>query len=275
MGEVPLSGGQAPPRLLAPSSGSRASVLPGGRGSSSLVSVKLALAVALTLVLAVGTAARGAEYYVTSHGWHTGIAVPRAAVLAAGAAWPPGVAAHDFAGCAWLELGWGDRKFYMAKKPGVAMAVGAALVPGRSVLHVVGLPASPGRERARWTALVPIPCTDVELRDVCRALGASFERDAAGRAPRLGPGLYGVRSGFYAARGRYWIGDTCNSWTLRTARAGGLALRVGPRGTLQAGAVIAQVRREVARRKVPTGEHGRRKHVQSSGEAVASGRSHW
>ena len=200
----------------------------------------LALALAWTCATA-----RGAEFYVTSHGWHTGIVVPRAAVLARGAGWPPGVAAHDFAGCAWLELGWGDRKFYMAKKPGVALAVGAALVPGRSVLHVVGLAGSPDREKQRWNALVPVPCTDAELRRLCRALGASFERDAT----RLGPGLYGFRSGFYAARGRYWIGNTCNSWTLRVARAGGLPLRVGPRGTLQASAVIAQVRRVLPERR--------------------------
>ena len=129
-------------------------------------------------------AAPAAEFYVSSHGWHTGIAVRRAAVLA-NAGWPPGVAARDFAGCAWLELGWGDRKFYMAKQPGLAMAVGAALVPGRSVLHVAGFVDSPDSERGRWTAFVRIPCTDAELRALCRALGASFERGAA----RLGPGL--------------------------------------------------------------------------------------
>ena len=202
--------------------------------------VRLAFAVILLWTCA---AARGAEFYVTSHSWHTGIAAPRAAVLAS-SAWPPGVAAHDFAGCAWLELGWGDRKFYMAKHPGLAMAVGAALVPGRSVLHVAGFARSPESERKRWTALVRVPCTDAELRALCQALGASFERGAT----RLGPGLYGTRSGFYAARGRYWIGDTCNSWTLREARAGGLLLRVGPRGTLQASAVVAQVQRAVTRR---------------------------
>ena len=190
--------------------------------------------------------ARAAEFYVTSHGWHTGIVVPRAAVLEHGS-WPPGVAERDFAGCAWLELGWGDRKFYMAKKPGITMALGAALVPGPSVLHVVGYPGPPelGRDRDN---LVPVPCTPAELRALCRALGASFQRDAAGRAPRLGPGLYGFKSGFYAAHGRYWIGNTCNTWTLCAERAGGLPVRVGVAGTLRAGAVIAQTRKVLRRR---------------------------
>ncbi len=157
------------------------------------------------------------------------------------------MAERDFAGCACLELGWGDRKFYMAKKPGVAMAVGAALVPGPSVLHVVGYPGPPTRA-PMWNELVTVPCTDAELRSLCQALGATFERDAAGRAPPLGPGLYGFKSHFYAAKGHYWIGNTCNSWTLRMERAGGLPVRVGPSGTLRASAVIAQTRRAIPKR---------------------------
>ncbi len=207
----------------------------------------LLLACACVWAMAVAVPAAGAaEFYVSSHGWHTGIIVPRAAVIASGG-WPPGVAERDFAGCAYLELGWGDRKFYMAKHPGVALAVGAALVPGRSVLHIVGFPGSLAREH-RWDALVTVPCTDAQLRSLCRALGAEFERDAAGRAPPLDPGLYGFKSGFYAAHGRYWIGNTCNSWTLREERAGGLPTRVGPSGILRAGAVIAQTRRLLLKR---------------------------
>ena len=202
------------------------------------------LALVWTVVAASG--AWAAEFYVCGHGWHTGIVVPRAAAATSGA-WPAGVAEQDFAACGWLELGWGDRKFYMAKHPGVALAVGAALVPGQSVLHVVGLRGSPARAY-RQGALVRVPCTDAELGALNRTLGATFARDAAGQAPSLGPGLYGFKSGFYAARGRYWIGNTCNSWTLRMVRAGGLPTRVGPRGTLQAGAVLAQTRRLLSNR---------------------------
>ncbi len=199
-----------------------------------------AAVLALVWTVAAVSSTWAAEFYVCGQGWHTGIVVPRAAAVRSGA-WPAGVADRDFAGCAWLELGWGDRKFYMAKHPGLAVAVGAVLVPGRTVLHVVGLREAPA-SAYRPAALVRVPCTDAELGALNRALGATFERDAAGRALGLGPGLYGFRSRFYAARGRYWIGNTCNSWTLHTERAGGLPTRVGPRGTLQASAVLAQTR---------------------------------
>ena len=206
----------------------------------------IGLVLALIGVLFPVPAAWAAEFYVSSHGWHTGVLVPRSAVVAS-RAWPPGVAARDFAGCAFLELGWGDRKFYMAKHPGIALAVGAALVPGPSVLHIVGYQGSPTREQ-RWNALVTVPCTDAQLRSLCGASGATFERGAAGRAVPLGPGLYGFKSRFYAAGGRYWIGNTCNAWTLRMERAGGLPVRVGPNGNLRADAVIAQTRRALLKR---------------------------
>ena len=214
--------------------------------AGSLRCRQILLGFVLGSVVACATVAHAAEFYVCSHGWHTGVVVPRVAVVASGT-WPPGVAERDFAGCAYLELGWGDRQFYMAKKPGVAMAVGAALVPGPSVLHIVGYPGPPTNEHV-WNELVTVPCTDAELRSLCRTLGESFERDAGGRAPLLGPGLYGFKSHFYAAKGHYWIGNTCNSWTLRVERAGGLPVRVGPSGTLRASAVIAQTRRVLLKR---------------------------
>ena len=190
-------------------------------------------------------AAHAEEFFVVRHGWHSGIVVSRANILRD--ALPPGVVTQDFAGCRCLEFGWGDRAFYTAPKPTVPMALRAALLPGPSVLHVAGFAVPPARTH-QWTEIVPVRCTHEEFAALCRSLGETFERDAAGRAQRLGTGLYGFKSRFYAARGRYWIGNTCNSWTLCEARAGGLPTRLGPTGTLSSGAVTGQVRRLLAAR---------------------------
>ncbi len=197
------------------------------------------------LLLTVVPSLRAAEFYVVRHHWHSGIVVACADIPAG--AWPDEVFERDFAGCRCVEVGWGDRKFYMAAKPTALMGVSAALLPGRSVLHIAGF-ATPIAATPQWAEVVRVPCTRGQLAELCRAVGESFAVDADGHAPRLGPGLYGFKSGFYAARGRYWIGDTCNSWTLREARAGGLPTRVGPAGTLSSGAVTAQVRRLLAAR---------------------------
>ena len=187
------------------------------------------------------------EFAVVRHGWHSGIVVRRADIPRG--AWPPGAAGREFAGCRYLELGWGDRAFYTAPHPTVPMALRAALVPGPSVLHVAGFAVPPARAHL-WVEVVTVPCTRAEFVSLCRALGTSFARDSAGRAEPLGAGLYGLKSRFYAATGHYWIGDTCNSWTLRAARAGGLPTRLGPAGTLSSAAVTAQVRR--LRRNFPS-----------------------
>ena len=68
----------------------------------------LLLVCAFAWTVAAVSVAGAAEFYVSSHGWHTGIIVPRAAVVACGG-WPPGVAERDFAGCEDLELVWGYR----------------------------------------------------------------------------------------------------------------------------------------------------------------------
>ena len=186
-------------------------------------------------------------FYVDSHGWHSGVVIPRAAIPPG--AWPPGVAERDFAGCTYLEMGWGDRGFYQAKHPGVWLALKAALVPGPSVLHLAGL-NPPLADAHVWSTLVAVPCTPVELAGFCRDLGRSFETDARGKAARLGPGLYGKRSGFYPARGRYWIGNTCNTWTARELRASGLPASASVFRATTSGQVIKQTR-ELTRARAP------------------------
>ena len=178
-------------------------------------------------------------------------ALPSALSIPPGA-WPPGIVERDFSGCTYLELGWGDRKFYPARHPTALMALGAALDPGPSVLHIAGF-NPPLADAHPWSALVAVPCTREELARLCRDLGRSFETAAGGKVVHLGPGLYGRRSGFYPARGRYWVGNNCNTWTARELRAGGLPAHTDIFEALTSGEVVAQARRLVREREVAPG----------------------
>ncbi len=217
-----------------------------------------ALSVLLTLVGALSSTATIAApprsksipvqqprfYYVGSHSWHTSIIVPRAAIPAG--ALPPNVI-QTFADYRYLEFGWGDKKFYMARRPNVATAIDAVFSPGPSVLHVAGL-NSPLHEELAWSGLVEVPCTTIEFASLCRAIGQTFDRDANGRVDSSGAGLYGHTSRFYPARGQYYLFNTCDTWTAQMMRAGGLAAStVGP-GAWSAGAIMAQARRLVGNR---------------------------
>lgn len=181
-----------------------------------------------------------------SHGWHTSIIVPRAEIPRG--TFPPGITDRTFGRYAYLEIGWGDRKFYTAPHPNAAMAIDAAFLPGPSVLHVVGLNA-PVATALAWSAIVRVPCTPAEFDRLCRALNSSFKRDADGRVVTLGAGLYGQTSRFYPAYGRYYLLNTCDNWTAAMMRAGGLpAATAGPQ-TWSAGAIIRQARMLAAARQ--------------------------
>ena len=175
---------------------------------------------------------------VVDHGWHTAIVVRREDVDPT--IWPE---VRDFADAALVEVAWGDRDFYMAEKPTGWLAVKAALFTSGSVLHVAGLAGS---------ALASLPADAVvELavsRDgfdaMTRFIHDEYRRNAEGGSVPLSRGLYGT-SWFYAARSRYHLFNTCNTWVARALREAGL--HVTSAGTLTAGAVMHQAQRAADR----------------------------
>lgn len=174
--------------------------------------------------------------WVLDHGWHTALVVRRAD--AERALWPE---VDDFPGATFIEVAWGDRDFYMARSPSAWLAIKAALRTSGSVLHVVGLEtairtAFPGAE------IVELRLPSASFVRLTRFVADEFQRDAAGQAARLGPGLYGT-SAFYAAHGSYSLFNTCNTWVARALAAGGIP--VSPTGTLTAGGLMQQVREAV------------------------------
>src|SRR5262245_36274784 len=180
----------------------------------------------------IGELARAA--WVVDHGWHTAIVVRRGDVDPA--IWPE---VSDFPQAKLVEIAWGDREFYMAAEATGSLAVKAALFTSGSVLHVAGLGE---------TTLAALPAGNVvELRisrpgfdRMTRFVHTEYQRDGEDRSLRLGPGLYGA-SWFYAARGRYHLFNTCNTWVARALQRAGLD--VTPVGTVTAGAVMQQARR--------------------------------
>ena len=189
--------------------------------------------------------AQPSAFFVGSRGWHSSITLERAAIPKG--AWPAGVVEQTFAGSHYVEVGWGDADFYMARHPTVLTALDAALLPGASVLLVGGLDPPLGKALP-WGGLQRVLCSQEEFFALCRAIGATFQRDKKGNAQAVGTGLYGRISRFYAAHGLYSAANTCNHWTVRMMRAGGLRASLAPTETWSSGAVVAQARRLVNKR---------------------------
>src|SRR5262245_22485317 len=172
--------------------------------------------------------------WVVDHGWHTGLVVERAAIPQG--LWPE---QDDLARGPYLEVGWGDAAFYRARDPGVGLAVRAALGSAGSALHVVALPAPPERIFA-GREVAEIRLSRPGFLALARFVDESFARGERGRAPRLGPGLYGI-SAFYPARGRYHFLNTCNTWVADALRSAGVPIT--PAYAMTAGNLMWQARR--------------------------------
>ena len=109
----------------------------------------------------------GVEVFIVNHGYHTGIVLPRAAMV--DVAIRDGLAALQtvgarFAAFAALEIGWGDEGFYRSVPTlgavTIPLALRALFRPGNaSVVHVVGLNAAPATVFAK-SELVALRVSD-------------------------------------------------------------------------------------------------------------------
>jgi uncharacterized protein (TIGR02117 family) len=137
--------------------------------------------------------------YVVGHGWHSGIVVEREDLLQRLPALPAGNEKY-------LEIGWGEERFYQARDTTLAMALRAVLQPNPSVLQVVPVPGTP---RGYFAA------SEIsEVKTDRAGYSAAVSRIAATFKPgleRLGPSLYGDGV-FYRAEGSFHLFNTCNTW---------------------------------------------------------------
>jgi uncharacterized protein (TIGR02117 family) len=169
------------------------------------------------------------EIVIVNHGYHAGIAVPRAALAEQASRRglsALGYIATRFADFDWLEIGWGDEGFYRyvptADSLTVALALRALFRPGNpSVLHVVGVKNDP-RAMFANSELVPIGLSNAGFARVAAMLDATFARSPGSVMPEaLGPGLYGT-SLFFRANGAFQLFNVCNHWTARVLDAAGI-----------------------------------------------------
>jgi uncharacterized protein (TIGR02117 family) len=181
--------------------------------------------------------------FVVSHGYHSGVVMPRALLAqdaSARGSRALGYVAARFADFDWLEIGWGDERFYREVPTIEAMtfglAVHALLWPNNaSVLHVVGVGSDP-RAFFPNSDLVRLELSTVGFERLADKLDASFARERRDLPPQaLGPGLYGT-SLFFRANGAFHLFNVCNHWTAGLLDAAGVptapVLATFPQGLL-------------------------------------------
>jgi len=170
--------------------------------------------VLLTLLVMLTSPLHAATLYVVNHGWHTGLVIRRGDIP--DGLWPEQRQAPPGE---YLEVGWGQREFYQTRDPSLLQALGAALWPAPSILHLVGF-NGPVAARFPHSQIIALQLDAAAMTRVARYISDAYERNAAGGIIRMGQGLYGD-SRFFAGREKFHLFRTCNVWTARALRLAG------------------------------------------------------
>ena len=171
--------------------------------------------------------------YVIGHGWHTGLVIKRADIP--DGLWPEH---NDFPQAIYVEVGWGDKEFYLAKEPTFGLALQAAVKSTGSVLHIVGF-TPPPEAYFPYSDVLAVRLSLPGFEALSSFIHATYKRDAQGHTLPLGKGWYDD-SRFYLAEGRYHLFNTCNNWIARALQAAGAP--INPASAMTAGNVLSQVR---------------------------------
>lgn len=171
--------------------------------------------------------------YVVQHGWHAGIAVHRTDVP--DGRWP---VLEEFPSARYLEVGWGEARYYPGEARGVWGTVRAGAWPTGSVLHVVPIDGAVSARFSEHT-VVRVPVDSAEIEALTAFVAESFSVDSTGRASVVAPGYY-ADSRFYRSRLTYHVFNNCNHWAAAALEAVGC--ETAPRWTFTVGRVLGQAK---------------------------------
>lgn len=178
--------------------------------------------------------------HLLDNGFHTDLAVPRAALIAGGGVLtqalertPPGD---------WVLVGWGDARFFVDQSP-----IQSRLPDGLRAFFARGNPSvvmldpyqgdaarlgTPERRRTLRLSPEGFAALRARLQDSLAAPGG---------APVLATARAGDDVRFFASTETFWIGHLCNHWTAGLLNAAGISVR--PFRSIASGELLAAVDR--------------------------------
>lgn len=215
--------------------------------------IPLLLAAAVGWIAAAWTWTRGADpvlalqpgdevvtVYLLDNGFHTNLAVPRAALMRAPG--PLADAAVTLAAGDWILIGWGDAKFYVDQSPigdRVPDGLRAFFRPGNPSVVMLDPEQADPRTRFAGDGRAGLRLSRAGFEKMMRRVEGSLAL-TDGRA-RIAAARPGDDARFFASRETFSIAYLCNHWSARVLNAGGLAVR--PLRSVTSSEVMAIVRR--------------------------------
>lgn len=156
--------------------------------------------------------------YVVQSRWHTGIILHTNDVDSL--IWPE-IAAYTHR--EYIDIGWGDEKFYQTQHNLVPLALRAALWPTSSVLQIYAFNLPLRRSYGEKARILKIPIDRQSLDHLTKFLSGSYKRDANGNVQTSN--LYGETSLYFRANRNYHLFRTCNTWVAKGFKVAGYDIR--------------------------------------------------
>lgn len=176
---------------------------------------------------------RPVPVYLVRHGWHVGVAVESEYIVGH-------LPYHEeMPNARFLKFGWGDNRYYPDSDPGFRLLLRAALLPTRSVLHVVGIDI-PIENYFASSDVIRVQISEEGMEQISNFISNRFRENNDGEIEFAADGLY-TNSAFFNATGRYYIPKTSNVWTARVLRRAGAPIT--PFYAVTSGNVIYQTRK--------------------------------
>jgi uncharacterized protein (TIGR02117 family) len=174
------------------------------------------------------------EVFVVQQRWHTGIVFRTKDVDPE--IWPE---IERYTDRNFVDVGWGDERFYQAMGDPVGLALRSMLFPTRSVLLVYPFNLPLQRTYGRDARIIRIPLNSQQFTALTRFVSDRYLRDEHGQArPST---IHGVSDLFFLAGGKYHVFNTCNTWVAHGFKAAGFRIR--SRCVLNANQVFKQMER--------------------------------
>lgn len=157
--------------------------------------------------------------FVVQERWHTGIVLPindiPSEIL-------PEIVNYKGKGYTYVDVSWGDEKYYQYPNPGIFLGAQAVLWPTSAVIRLVGVP-NDIRKYYPQSTIMEIPMDHKQFYRLCIFISESFVRDESGDI--VPSTIYRKSRTFFLAKRKYSVFRTCNTWVALAFRESGFQIR--------------------------------------------------
>lgn len=156
--------------------------------------------------------------YLVKYRWHTGIVFDKNTIDTT--LWPE---SNEFRNCKYLDIGWGDRDFYIHRGFDLGLAIKALFYPTPGVLRIEAFDISI-KDYIRFSdAAFKIEIDPTGYKKLLHFIHDTYKYNKKGKPEIVAVRNHGMIK-YYPAKGEYSIFNTCNTWAAKGLNRAGLKI---------------------------------------------------